>query len=384
MHLKWPYHSEDEIEAVADVLRSGKTNYWSGPNGQAFEKEFAAYHGAANGMSALAVTNGTAALELALYGLDAPDISPVVQDVIVPCRTFMATASAVVTAGFNPVLADVGKNLNVSVRTLEARRTPWTRAVIVVHYAGLPCDMRAIMQWAREHKIFVIEDCAHAHGASVPFGAKHHNINIPVGTWGDVACYSFCVGKIMSTGGEGGMVITANPEMHARMARRRDHGRYQMMGSRDLTEFFWTVTDFGTNMRMTEMQAAIGRIQLRKLDGWVKRRREIAGRYDEILAPWTWPMERAAGESFYMYLTRVRGNRDHILATLLARGIPARLGGCPNIGREDVFKGKAPHCPMADAVGEQILSLPVYPTMTDDDVNLVARNAMEVMETCTT
>jgi dTDP-4-amino-4,6-dideoxygalactose transaminase len=241
----WPYHSEDEISAVADVLRSGKTNYWSGSNGQAFESEFAQYTGAKH---AIAVTNGTTALELALHGLDLPPGS----EVIVPCRTFMATASAVVTAGCKPVLADIDATLNVTVETLEARRTEKTEAVIVVHYAGLPCDMAAIMDWAGKNTIYVIEDCAHAHGARI--NGQH------VGTFGDVGCFSFCVGKIMSLGGEGGMVITNDETLHRRMGARRDHGRYQMVGSKDMTQFQWTVEEFGTNLRMTEMQSAIGRI----------------------------------------------------------------------------------------------------------------------------
>ena len=349
----WPYHSEDEISAVADVLRSGKTNYWSGPNGQAFESEFAQYTGAKH---ALAVTNGTTALELALHGLDLPPGS----EVIVPCRTFMATASSVVTAGCKPVLADIDATLNVTVETLEQRLTPNTAAVIVVHYAGLPCNMAAIMDWASKRDIYVIEDCAHAHGAWID--GQH------VGTFGDVGCFSFCVGKIMSLGGEGGMVITNNETLHRRMGARRDHGRYQMVGSKDMTQFKWTVEEFGTNLRMTEMQSAIGRIQLTKLDEWVNRRNQIAAAYDAILGGI--PTPAGQNHSRYMYMAYV-DDRDRKMVELQNMGVAARLGGCPNIGREAVFANKAHACPVADELGFHTLSLPVYPTLTDDDVSSI-------------
>lgn len=361
----WPYHSDDEVEAVAAVLRSGRTNYWSvNSHGQAFEQEFAKFHGP--GVQALAVTNGTAALELALHALGiAPEQgwSGQLAEVIVPCRTFMATASAVVNSGYQPVLADIdAETLNVTVDTLEARRTEYTRAVIVVHWAGLPCDMPAICAWAKKHGILVIEDCAHAHGATLQ---GHHEL--PVGIWGAIGCYSFCVGKIMSTGGEGGMVVTRDAAMHKRMAAYRDHGRYQMMGSKDMTAFEWTVEEFGSNLRMTEMQSAIGRIQLRKLKGWVERRRDIAEFYDYLLGQ----KVRRPGHSFYLYLAQI-DNRDEVLERLLSKDIPARIGGCPNIGREAVFKGRAALCPVADEVGKHILSLPIYPTMTDAEVRHVA------------
>ena len=356
----WPYHSEDEIAAVADVLRSGKTNYWSGPNGQAFESEFAQFTGAKH---AISVTNGTTAIELALHGVGAP----VGSEVIVPCRTFIATASAVVMAGLKPVLADIDETLNVNVKTLEARRTSKTSAVIVVHYAGLPCYMREIMDWARKNNLLVIEDCAHAHGARV--------LGQHVGTFGDVGCFSFCVGKTMSTGGEGGMVITNNRKTYRRMGARRDHGRYQMVGTKDMTQFQWTVEEFGTNLRMTEMQSAIGRIQLKKLDGWVDRRNEIAAEYNKILLGVEGANAICHGR--YMYLALV-DDRDTKMIKLQNRGIAARLGGCPNIGYEDVFKRKGSACPVADEVGKRVLQLPCYPTMTEEMVSDVIKQVRYV------
>lgn len=375
MQIKWPHHAQDEIDAVVDVLRKGKTNYWQGgadgerSEGQLFESEFAQYTGAAH---ALAVTNGTTALELALYGVHQDDRIEMARqgqtpwDVIVPCRTFMATASSVVTNGMKPILADIDPvTLNVTVETLEARRTRNTIAVIVVHFAGLPADMPAIMAWARQHNIVVIEDCAHAHGARI--NGQH------VGTFGDVGCFSFCVGKIMSTGGEGGMVVTNNPDLHARMAARRDHGRFQMVGNRDMTQFTYEVGAYGTNLRMTEMQAAIGRRQLLKLDGWNARRQEIMWAYTNGLnIPGVRAPRRDAGRVWYLYILQIFDrDRQDLLRRLNDRGIPARIGGCPNLYGEPVFKGQALPCPNADAVGARTVALPIYPTISDADVGEV-------------
>lgn len=370
MKTVWPYHSDDEIDAVTEVLRSGRTNYWQGnpeSNGQLFEKEFAEYTGTNH---ALAVTNGTTALELALVGCFGTEIEQRAHyEIIVPCRTFMATASAVVTNNMHPVLADIDPvTLNVTVETLEARRTQATIGVIVVHFAGLPCDMSAIMKWADMHGIFVIEDCAHAHGARI--GAQH------VGTFGTVGCFSFCVGKIMSTGGEGGMVVTNNTRVYECMAARRDHGRYQLVGSRDMTQFEYSVQDFGTNLRMTEMQSAIGRAQLKKLNDWTVRREQIAHAYSEelegitgIQTPHLLAYRRHDWRAWYLYILQVFDrDRQDLLRRLNERGIPARIGGCPNLYGEPVLQGQALPCPNADAVGARTISLPVYPTMTDADV----------------
>lgn len=368
-HL-WPVHGDDEIEAVTRVLRSGRTNYWSLEYGEGkmFEREFAEYTGARH---ALTCSNGTTALELALYGAFGPD-ALLDMEVIVPCRTFMATASCVDTFGMIPVLADIDPvTLNVTVETLEARRNARTRAVIVVHFGGLPCDMEAIRAWADRHELLLIEDCAHAHGARID--GQH------VGTFGHVGAFSFCLGKIMSTGGEGGMVICNDDKIAARMAARRDHGRYQMTGSRDMTQFYYEVEAYGTNARMTEMQAAIGRCQLRKLDGWNERRAAVATMYrNGIQLSGVRHPVNATGRAWYLYVMQVfGGNQADILARLNARGIAARIGGCPNLGHEPVFRGTQPACPVADKVGERTIALPIYPTMTVDMVEEIIAGVNE-------
>lgn len=359
----WPYHAYDEIEAVRRVLMSGKTNYWNGEHGKKFEEEFADYTGAQH---ALTCSNGTAALELALAALNKSS-----GEVIVPCRTFFATASAVVYAGFTPVLADIdAKTLNVNINTLEARRTKNTVGVVVVHYAGFPVDMESVCYWAKNNNLFVVEDCAHAHGSRI---SEQH-----VGTFGDIGCFSFCVGKTMSTGGEGGMVITDNPDHHKKMAARRDHGRYNFGESKDTTKFQYTVEKWGTNLRMTELQSVIGRIQLTKLDLWTKRRNEIASLYDEVLGTYQKRLNFYSGR--YMYMNLI-DNRDERLAALQSAGIAARTGGCPNIGKEKVFAGWpeiAHPCPVADAVDEHTISLPCYPTMTDSEVEDAVKKVKQI------
>lgn len=367
----WPVHGEDEIAAVERVLRSGRTNYWQGgadgveSEGQAFEREFAAYTGA---RYALTCSNGTTALELAIGALRLPRGS----EVLVPCRTFVATASAVVSCGHKPVLADIGEDMNVSVATLEAAWTPEVRAVVVVHYGGLPCNMDAICEWAFDRGVRVVEDCAHAHGARL--GGRH------VGTFGDVGCFSMCVGKIMSTGGEGGMVVTGHTHLWDRMRARRDHGRYCMVGHADPTSFKYTVDEPGTNARMTEMQAAIGRCQLKKLDGWVARRRQIAAMYDEALGDRGLRPQMADGHVFYLYTQFTQDwKQGRLLKVLNERGVPARLGGCPDIGREKAFRRWAREVPVAWLVGDTCFTLPVYPTMTDDEVMRVAETTAAVL-----
>lgn len=367
----WPRHEEDEIEAVTRVLRSGLSNYWTGTEGRLFEEEFAAYTGAQH---ALTCSSGTAALELALNALRLPAGSAV----LVPARTFVATASAVVNAGLMPVLCDVeAATLNVTAETLNAallanerQGSPAVSAVVVVHYAGLPCDMARICEWAWERGLRVVEDAAHAHGARI--GTRH------VGTFGDVGCFSMCVGKIMSTGGEGGMVVTSHPWLADRVRARRDHGRFSMVGSgTDLSTFKYTVTEPGCNYRQTEMQSAIGRCQLRKLDGWIARRRAIAAIYDEYMMDAGCPPAVKDGHSFYMYLSRAPGWKRNKLID--DGGVGARFGGCPSIAKEPAFSSYLSMDAVAVREGERVFSLPVYPTIPDNDAHEIGRKARDFL-----
>ncbi len=260
--MSWPVYAADEIAAVADVLSRAQGNAWSGPDVAAFEQAYAAHLGLPY---AVALANGTVALELALKGLGigAGD------DVLVTARSFVASASAIVALGARPIFADVdADSQNVTAQTLEAARTPRTRAVVLVHLAGWMCEMDGILAWAREHGIKTVEDCAQAHGASYR--------GRPAGSLGDAAAWSFCQDKILSTGGEGGMVTTASETVWRRVWSLKDHGKQPGRPRGAGPGFQWVHEDFGGNARMTAMQAAIGRIQLGKCAGWVAARRERA------------------------------------------------------------------------------------------------------------
>lgn len=254
----WPSFSAQEIDAVVKVLQSNQVNYWTGQVCREFEKEFAHY---TQTKHAIALMNGTVALDLALKALDikAGD------DVIVTSRTFLASASCIITAGANPVFADVElDSQNISRRTIEAVLTPNTKAIICVHLAGLMCDMDPIMALAQERGLYVIEDCAQAHGAMYKGRSA--------GSIGHIGAWSFCQDKIMTTGGEGGMVTTNDTVLWNKMWSYKDHGKSfdAVYHKTHPAGFKWLHESFGTNWRMMEIQAAIGRIQLTKMPEWTK------------------------------------------------------------------------------------------------------------------
>ena len=255
---RWPVYAEDEIAAVAAILRSGKVNaLHHGEQTRAFEQAFAER---CNASHAIAVANGTLALELALraLGVGAGD------EVVVPARSFMASASCVAAAGAIPVFADVDPDTQtLTANTIASALTPRTRAIIVVHLAGWPAAMQEIMVLARAMGLFVIEDCAQAHGAM-------HD-DFPVGACSDAAAFSFCTDKIISTGGEGGMLVLHDHLLWERAWAYKDHGKSPHAGAviGPPGTFRWLHGSLGSNYRMTEMQAAIGLCQLTKLDGWV-------------------------------------------------------------------------------------------------------------------
>lgn len=267
----WPSFTREEADAVSKVLLSNKVNYWTGSECREFEKEFAAFAGT---RYAVALSNGTLALDAALkaIGIGAGD------DVIVTSRTFLASASCIVNAGANPVFADVDLNSqNISAETVKAVLTPNTKAVIVVHLAGMPAEMDGIMALAKEHDLWVIEDCAQAHGAT--YKGKS------VGSIGHVGAWSFCQDKIITTGGEGGMVTTNDKTLWEKMWAYKDHGKsYDAVYHREHAPGFrWLHESFDTNWRMMEMQAVIGRIQLKHLPEWTARRQENAAKLAESL-----------------------------------------------------------------------------------------------------
>ena len=327
----WPHYEQDEQDAVQRVLASGKGNYWAGEEGKLFEQEFAQWCGVKYG---LCVFNGTVALELALRacGIARGD------EVIVTPRSFLASAAAVVAIGAIPVFADVDFDSgNITPETIEKAITSRTRGVVPVHLGGWPADMPAIMDLANEHGIKVIEDCAQAHGASISGQL--------VGSFGHAAAFSFCQDKIMSTGGEGGMILTNQDEVHDIAWSLRDHGRNR---ARTLSNdhhpgFRWTQERIGTNGRMTEMQAAIGRCQLKKVDTWVSQRAHNAAVLSKVLKGAKGiSVPEPAGHCSHSYyrltaLFHDATERDNIVDLLRSVGVLAAVGPCPEIYLEQAF-----------------------------------------------
>lgn len=366
----WPHFEEDLVEAVSAVLRSGKVNYWTGQEGVFFEKEFAISTGR---KYAVAVANGTVALELALYalGIGPGDV------VIVPSRTFIASASCVVMRGATPVMADVDmESQNITVETIRKLISPRTRAVLVVHLAGWPCDMDPILKFARKHGLKVIEDCAQAQGATYK--------GRPVGSFGDVAAFSFCQDKIMTTGGEGGMLVTDDAEWWNRAWSFKDHGKSfdAVYHRKHGPGFRWVHEHFGTNWRVTEMQSALGRRVLPKLPEWIRRRRENAAiltrHFSGIPGLRVTNPSAEIGHSYYKYYVFVRPgdlkegwDRDRILTAINAEGIPCFAGSCSEIYLEKSFPRElrpAQRLPVAQELGETSLMFLVHPTLSGNDM----------------
>ncbi len=366
----WPVFDEEQVAAVAEVLRSGKVNYWTGQIGRRFEKEFAAACGADH---AIALANGTVALELALRCLGVGEGD----EVVVTPRSFVASASAVAFLGATPVFADVDPDSqNITPATVQAVLTDRTRAIIAVHLAGWPCDMEGFRALADARGVALIEDCAQAHGARID--------GRPVGGLGDVAAFSFCQDKIITTGGEGGMLVTGDAAIWEKAWALKDHGKsYEAVyNRRHKPGFRWLHESIGTNWRMTEMQAAIGRIQLGRLDGWHEKRRANARRLAEAAAgvdAYRVPLPPAGVEHafyrFYLFVEPGRlapgWDRDRIMNAIVERGVPCFSGSCSEIYREKAFQPfglNDLHLPVAAELGETSLAFLVHPTLGDDEI----------------
>jgi dTDP-4-amino-4,6-dideoxygalactose transaminase len=370
----WPYYGPAERAAVDAVLASGKVNYWTGNESRRFEQEYARYLGVEH---AIALANGTVALELTLrmWNVGAAD------EVIVTPRSFIASTSCAVLLGARPVFADVDRNSgNVTAETIARVLTPRTRAIIPVHLAGWPCDMQGIMSLAEEHDIKVLEDCAQAHGARC--NGK------PVGSLAHAAAFSFCQDKIISTGGEGGLLATRDEALWESAWSFKDHGK-TWGGVHQLDHepgFRWLHGRFGTNWRLTEPQAAIGRIQLRKLDDWVEKRRRnaaiLAERLGALPALRIPPVPARMYHAYYKFYAYVRPralragwSRDRLLAEIAEQGVPCFSGSCPEIYRERAFENTrwapAERLPVAAELGETSLMFLVHPTLEEDHLHRV-------------
>ena len=364
----WPSFTQAEADAVSKVLLSNKVNYWTGQECREFEKEFAQFAGTKH---AVAVANGTVALDLALkaLGIGAGD------DVIVTSRTFLASASSIVTAGANPIFADVEMDSqNISRRTIEAVITPNTKAIICVHLAGWMCDMDPIMQLAEEKGIFVIEDCAQAHGAM--YKGKS------AGSIGHIGAWSFCQDKIMTTGGEGGMVTTNDESLWKKMWSYKDHGKNfdSVYNKQHPPGFRWLHDSFGTNWRMMEMQAVIGRLQLKQMPEWTAKRNANMARIQVAFenSPYFTVAKPSVEYVHAAYKCYVQVNtlalpedwsRDRIMAEINALNVPCFSGSCSEVYLEKAFDGTpwrpAQSLPHAKQLGATSLMFLVHPTLSE-------------------
>jgi dTDP-4-amino-4,6-dideoxygalactose transaminase len=377
----WPSFSNEEATAVKNVILSNKVNYWTGMECREFEKEFAAWVGTEY---AVALSNGTLALDVALKALQlsAGD------EVIVTPRTFLASASCIVNAGAVPVFADVDRDSqNITAASIRAVLTSRSRAIICVHLAGWPCDMDPIMELAEAHGLFVIEDCAQAHGARYK--------GRMVGSIGHIGAWSFCQDKIMTTGGEGGMVTTNSRNWWRDMWSYKDPGKsWEAMYEREHPPGYrWVHDSFGTNWRMLETQAVIGRIQLQRMPLWTAQRqanaRRIAaacGEFAALRVPAVPDHVEHACYKFYAFVEPDKlaedWTRDRIVDEISSRGVPCMQGTCSELYLEKAFDNTAyrpkERLKVARELGETSLMFLVHPTLTEADIDKTCQTIRDI------
>ena len=378
---RWPFYDNDEIDAVTAVLQSGKVNQWTGPDVFAFEQACSARFG---GGRAIALANGSVALELALraFGIGPGD------EVIVTPRSFVASASCVRLVGATPVFADVDPDSgNITPESVGRVLSERTRAIIAVHLAGWPADIPGLVELVRGRDVKIIEDCAQAHGAEI--GGES------VGSFGDAAAFSFCQDKIISTGGEGGLLTIRDESASAWAWSFKDHGKdyaKSTVPAREPGMFRWLHDRVGTNWRMTGPQAAIGLVQLRKLDEWRTARTRNAATWAEPLSEVPGlrvplPVGNSLRHAFYkLYFYVDRGNDERaaslqaeILQRSAAAGLRVFSGSCSEVYREKAFADlKTDACPVSRSLGARSLMVEVHPTLSPDLTKLRAERLAEI------
>ncbi len=363
----WPMHTKEEADAIQAVLLSNKTNYWTGQECRKFESEFAEFF---ESKYAVALGNGTLALDAALNALN---IGPS-DEVIVTSRTFIASISSIVNTGATPVFADVSfSSQNITCDSIRKKISKKTKAIVCVHLAGWPCEMDLIMNLAQKHGLLVVEDCSQAHGAK--FKGQS------VGSFGHIGTWSFCQDKIMTTGGEGGMVTTNDESLWRKMWAYKDHGKsYDAVYQKNHPKGFrWLHESFGSNYRMTEIQAVIGRIQLKKMFDWHKKRlinAELiwnAARKCQIFRVPSVPshIDHAAYKC-YIFVNGDRVLRDQIMLEINKKGVPCYSGTCSEVYLEKAFENTSfipkERLSVAKELGESSLMFLVHPTLTESEV----------------
>ena len=389
----WPSFTQEEVDSVSQVLLSNRVNYWTGQACREFEKEFAAWCGTEY---AVALANGTLALDVAMKALGIGEGD----EVIVTSRTFLASVSSIVNAGAKPVFADLSRDSqNITPESVRAVLTPNTKAIMCVHLAGWPCDMDGMMALADEFDLFVIEDCAQAHGAM--YKGKM------LGSIGHIGAWSFCQDKIMTTGGEGGMVTTNDRELWSKMWSFKDHGKsWEAVYEREHPPGFrWLHDSFGTNWRMMEMQAVIGRIQLKRMADWTAKRVANAERIWAVCrkqpglrvpdfhcqgCDGSCSGHQACVHAAYKCYVFVEPSglaegwdRDRIMAEVNALGVPCFSGSCSEVYLEKAFDNTdfrpVERLPVAKELGETSLMFLVHPTLTETEIDLTCKAIKQVM-----
>lgn len=375
----WPSFMQEEADAVSQVLLSNKVNYWTGQECRQFETEFAKW---ADSKYAIAMGNGTLALDVALQALDIGTGD----EVIVTPRTFIASISSVVNAGATPVFADVDEATgNITPESIAAVLTAKTKAIVCVHLAGWPCDMDGIMALADKHNLYVIEDCAQAHGARYKGRS--------VGSIGHIGAWSFCQDKVMTTGGEGGMVTTNDEQLWRKMWAYKDHGKSYaaVYETEHPPGYRWLHESFGTNWRMTEMQGVLGRIQLTRMPDWTAKRTANAQAILDACAKWEAkgylsvprleesPQFADSTHAYYKLYVYVQPDnlsegwsRNRIIEEINKSGVPCFSGSASEVYLEKAFDntGLRPESrlPVAKQLGETSLMFLVHPTLTADEI----------------
>ena len=388
----WPLFTEEESLAVQNVILSNQVNYWTGKECREFEKEFAAF---SETKYAIALANGTTALDIAFKALDVG----CGDEVIVTSRSYFASVSCIVNSGARPVFADVDLDTqNISINSIRAVLTDKTKAILCVHLAGWPCDMDPIKHLAAEYELFVIEDCAQAHGAIYK--------GRPVGSLGHIGTWSFCQDKIMTTGGEGGMVTTNDRKLWSKMWSYKDHGKsWEAIYEKEHPPGRrWVHDSFGTNWRMTEMQAVIGRIQLRRMPDWTSKRQANAeaiwnaARECALLRVPELSCEGGAGQcgnnsccshAAYKCYVFVKGDeslRNAMMEAINDRGVPCLSGSCSEVYLEHAFDHTdmrpKERLPFARELGETSLMFLCHPTLTKAEIQRTCDVIREVASSC--
>ena len=381
----WPSFTLEEAESIKKVLLSNKVNYWTGDECRKFEKEFAAW---SKSKYAIAVANGTLALDSSFKALKIGDGD----EVIVTARTYIASVTSIINAGAMPIFADIDLNSqNITFQSIRSKITKKTKAIVCVHLAGWPCEMDEIMNLAKKFDLYVVEDCSQAHGAK--YKGK------PVGSIGDIGCWSFCQDKIITTGGEGGMITTNNKSLWSLMWSYKDHGKsYEAIYERKQPDGFgfkWVNESFGTNWRMTEMQGIIGRIQLKKMLNWQSKRIKNANEIwnsvkncKSLNVPNIPNYIDHAGYKCYVFVDpkelKKEWSRDKIVNEINLLGVPCYTGVCPEVYLEKAFDNTQfkpkERLTNAKELGNTSLMFLIHPTLTKKEIKQTCNAINSVMK----